>query len=63
MSDLEMWSVPWHTLQRRLAKGVGAELGVKPLHAPAALGANTGSWLIRALTAVPPQHDSPGRLE
>jgi hypothetical protein len=62
MSDLcEMWSLPWHTLQRNLAKGIGTE---KAGHAaPSLLGVNTqgamlvaNSWLSRARqqTVLPP---------
>jgi hypothetical protein len=58
---LEMWSLPWHALQRRLAMSVGADGGVQPPRPAAAEGADTGSWLMRALNAAPPQPNS--RLE
>jgi len=55
----EMWSLPWHALQRNLALGLGGEAIV---HSPvtvqavtvqsAAVGAN--SWLGRALLRVTP---------
>jgi hypothetical protein len=64
MSDfLEMWSLPWHTLQRRLAMGVGADVGVQPPRPAAAGSADAGNWLMRALNAAPLQHNSPGQLE
>jgi hypothetical protein len=59
---LEMWSLPWHALQHRLAMSVAADEGVQAPR-PAAAAADTGSWLMRALSAAPPQHNSPGQLE
>jgi hypothetical protein len=58
---LEMWSLPWHALQRRLAMSVGADVAVQPPRPKAAGGADAGSWLMRALNAAPPQPNS--RLE
>ena len=62
MNDLlDMWSLPWHALQRRLAVSIGAAAGVQTPRPVAAGGADTGSWLMRALSAAPPQPNS--RLE
>jgi hypothetical protein len=63
MNDfLEMWSLPWHALQRRLAMSVGVDAAAQPRRA-ADGGADAGNWLMRALSAAPPQHNSPGQLE
>jgi len=55
MNDIfEIWSLPWHALQRRLAAGVGAEAAAR--HATNPRGAGVGvavpasSWLARALS-------------
>jgi hypothetical protein len=54
MSDeSELWSLPWHALQRSLANGFGAQTAVA---APSAIrlsdakfkAAASGSWLMRA---------------
>jgi hypothetical protein len=56
MNDMfEIWSLPWHALQRRLAKGVGAAdaatVTANPLGAGArAAMAPASSWLARALS-------------
>jgi hypothetical protein len=64
MNDLlEIWSLPWHTLQRRLAMGVGTENGVQVCRLAPAAGTEAGSWLMRALNAVPAQPNAPRRLE
>jgi hypothetical protein len=60
---LEMWSLPWHALQRRVAMGLGADVAAQVPRPAAAGGADAGSWLMRALNAAPPQHNSPGQLE
>jgi hypothetical protein len=60
MNDiLELWSLPWHALQRSLAKGFGA---ATTGNAPANLcssgtgvaSAQNGSWLARARRVAPP---------
>ena len=59
MDDLfEIWSLPWHALQRRLAKGVEAGAAAKATTNPRNAGARiaaapAGSWLVRALTGAP----------
>jgi hypothetical protein len=61
MNDvLEFWSLPWHTLQRSLANGFGAEAGevATPASASrgtAAPGAN-GTWLARARKGLRPPY-------
>jgi len=56
---LELWSVPWHALQSRLADGIGFEAAATAAAAavarqaaqpPAAAGY---SWLARALGSAP----------
>jgi hypothetical protein len=53
MNDvLEFWSLPWHTLQRSLANGFGAEASEvttpgSTFHGAATPGAS-GTWLARA---------------
>lgn len=60
MNDMfENWSLPWHALQRRLAKGVEAEAAAiatrNPRDAGARIAAATpSSWLARALSVAPP---------
>lgn len=58
----EMWSVPWHALQRNLSKGIGREVlahsgaTVKAANAQSAI-VSTNSWLGRArLRAAPLPH-------
>ena len=60
----EMWSLPWHTLQRDLARGLD---GHAPAHAGAVIKAvavqssmSAGSWMGRARLRVPtpPQEHS-----
>jgi hypothetical protein len=52
MNDLsELWSLPWHALQRRLALGLGAAtpIYIPPGHSRASVRpAQTQSWLMRA---------------
>ncbi|MGO9513696.1 MAG: hypothetical protein ACLP2F_08655 [Steroidobacteraceae bacterium] len=64
----ELWSLPWHALQRSLANGFGAAgttvsapanpvcTGARIAGTPVA-GARASSWLVRALNASgePPQ--------
>jgi hypothetical protein len=56
---LEMWSLPWHALQRSLASKAGSDapwsmVAGRKLHdAPQALGAQV-SWLVRAPARVQP---------
>lgn len=55
MNDIfELWSLPWHALQRSLALSFGAEAAaMAPGNAqstPARAAAPTGSWLARALS-------------
>ena len=47
MSGLERWSLPWHSLQRTLAKGLGRELASDSQ----ACGSPAASWLARAQLA------------
>jgi hypothetical protein len=61
MNDVfEIWSLPWHALQRRLAKGVGAALAANATTNPRDAGARVAvapasSWLVRALSdSAPP---------
>jgi len=54
----EKWSLPWHTLQRRLAGGVGAEAAANATTNPPIAGARVAalpasSWLARALSVAP----------
>jgi len=44
MSGLERWSLPWQSLQRTLAKGLGRELASYSQ----AGGPQATSWLVRA---------------
>jgi hypothetical protein len=59
MSDMfEIWSLPWHAMQRRLAKGVGAEAAARTATNPRDAGARVAaapasSWLARALSRAP----------
>jgi len=59
MNDMfEIWSLPWHALQRRLAKGVGAEAAANATTNPPNAGARVAaapasSWLTRALSGAP----------
>ncbi len=63
MNDIfELWSLPWHALQRSLATSFGAETAVmargNPQSTPARVGGTpTSSWLVRALS-VTAQADS-----
>ena len=54
----EMWSLPWHALQRSLAKsgealGVQAQAQTSPSGTPPCAGAApaAGNWLMRALSS------------
>jgi hypothetical protein len=56
----EMWSLPWHALQRNLASGLGAAATIYPAATvqavnvqSAAIAAN--SWLGRALLRAAPE--------
>jgi hypothetical protein len=54
----ELWSLPWHALQRRLAKGVEAEVAANAATNPRSAGARVAaapasSWLARALNVAP----------
>jgi hypothetical protein len=55
MNDiLEMWSLPWHALQRRLAKGLAidtAAAGTTRASGATAPIAPAGNWLMRARSA------------
>lgn len=59
MNDIfENWSLPWHALQRRLAKSVGTEAAANaatnPRDADARVAAApASSWLARALSVAP----------
>jgi len=59
MNDIfENWSLPWHALQHRLAKGVGAEAAANAATNPREAGARVAaaqasSWLARALSIAP----------
>jgi hypothetical protein len=61
MNDkFEIWSLPWHAMQRRLAKGVGAEPDASTATNPRGAGARVAaapasSWLARALSLAPPR--------
>jgi hypothetical protein len=64
MNDVwEMWSLPWHALQRSLAKSFGAETPAGP---PAGSGPKDarplaeqgGSWLVRARRIAPPSRST-----
>jgi hypothetical protein len=63
MNDIfELWSLPWHALQRDLALGLAGEtlLSVpvpKAVKGPSAAAGAAHSWLSRALrqSAPPPQ--------
>jgi len=54
MNDVsELWSLPWHALQRSLAKRFGAEMTgdgrFQPCAPPTGAGAaQSGSWMERA---------------
>ncbi len=56
MNDIfELWSLPWHALQRRLATSFGADPAAiapgNPQSTAARVGgAPTSSWLVRALS-------------
>ena len=56
MNDIfEIWSLPWHALQRRLATAVGAEAPARNVTNPRGAGAGVAavpasSWLARALS-------------
>lgn len=56
---VELWSTPWHELQRRLANGFGADEATggsprSPLVGPRmAPQAAAGSWLLRARRMTP----------
>ncbi|MGC1389216.1 MAG: hypothetical protein WA807_14485 [Steroidobacteraceae bacterium] len=56
MNDkFEIWSLPWHALQRRLAADVGAEASARKATYPRGAGAGVmavpaSSWLARALS-------------
>jgi len=51
--EFEIWSVPWHAMQRRVANGFGAEAAARAATIPRGSGARgaapAGSWLARAL--------------
>jgi len=56
MNDIfELWSLPWHALQRSLANGFGAETAISaPVNPPGSgvrVAAAPVSWLARALSA------------
>jgi len=51
MNDIyEIWSLPWHVLQKNLAKGIGAEesAGGSAAHESVKVHSYAGSWLSRA---------------
>jgi len=54
MNDIfELWSLPWHALQRSLAEAFGAESAVHAASTSKSsisrnLPTPTGSWLVRA---------------
>ncbi|MGO9988369.1 MAG: hypothetical protein ACLPSY_06300 [Steroidobacteraceae bacterium] len=54
MNDIfELWSLPWHALQRSLAVSFGAEAAApgSPQSTAARIAATpTSSWLVRALS-------------
>jgi len=55
----ELWSLPWHALQRSLANGFVADASIGEPASPARLGhgdpaARAGSWLARARSVAPP---------
>jgi hypothetical protein len=58
MNDIsELWSLPWHALQRSLAETFGAEPTVavakpRPLN-PQNISLSTGNWLVRARVGAP----------
>jgi len=61
MNDIfEIWSLPWHALQRRLAKGVGAAVAAYATTNSRDAGgrvaaAAASNWLVRALSdSAPP---------
>jgi hypothetical protein len=57
---LELWSLPWHALQRSLAKGFGADApAVAPRPAPID-GEPASSWLMRAQQAAGWQSQASG---
>jgi len=59
MNDaVELWSTPWHELQRRLANGFGADEATGGSSRPLvgtrmAPQAAAGSWLLRARRMTP----------
>ena len=62
---LELWSLPWHTLQRKLAEPFGAAAAAAHMafdakylssQSSGAAAPAGGSWLARARRAVPPLH-------
>jgi hypothetical protein len=56
----ELWSLPWHVLQRDLALGLAGETlfsSPKAVKGPSAAAGAANSWLSRALRqAAPPPH-------
>jgi hypothetical protein len=55
---LELWSLPWHALQRSLAKGFGSDsalVGREPAGVKVKVSEAT-SWLVRARAALPDSH-------
>ncbi len=57
MNDtLELWSAPWHSLQRSLAETLGIELSrlIAAAAAPHEPADTASSWLARARTPIQP---------
>jgi hypothetical protein len=64
MKDIaELWSLPWHELQRSLAAGFGANAAGQPgasgsptfkVPSPPCTLSPVGSWLVRARTRASP---------
>jgi hypothetical protein len=57
MNDIfELWSLPWHTLQRNLAETFGSQasaIAATQATRNSGFSSNSGNWLQRAGTAVP----------
>lgn len=63
MNDfLEMWSLPWHALQRRLAMSVGTDADRQAREPAAAGDPDAGSWLMRALNGPATSAQQPARV-
>ncbi len=60
-NSAEIWSLPWHVLQRNLAAGIAVQRPAVGGDVPAAIKSETlkkrdatGSWLVRALQRAVP---------